>query len=346
MLINEVNLKAAGALVLMFLLTGLAYTQERSDSFHVRLMFYNTENLFDTADDTVVDDDEFLPGGLMRWNRTRYTKKINSVYKTIIAAGEWDPPAIVGLCEIENRKVLEDLVYGTTLKNFGYGIIHEESPDPRGIDVCMIFRKEQVRVIDYRSWIPPGMKNDEFRSRSVLYVKSVIQGDTLHLIINHWPSRRGGVLAGEPLREKIALMVRKAVDSLENVSRGDLKVIIFGDFNCSTEDPVIVSLLKPEGTDNYRLINLVDQYKKEITGTYRYMGVWENLDQIIVSDGLLRGKKGVFTDTNDFRIFNPDFLLRNDTKYPGMTTFSTYLGYRYQGGFSDHLPVLLDLGLR
>jgi hypothetical protein len=309
-------------------------------------MFYNTENLFDTADDTLKDDDEFLADGLMRWNRTRYTKKINSVYKTIIAAGEWNPPAIVGLCEIENRKVLEDLVYGTTLTNFGYGIIHEESPDPRGIDVCMIFRKDLVRVIDSRSWIPPGVRKGEFHSRSVLYAKCSILDDTVHLIINHWPSRRGGVLAGEPLREEIALMVRDAVDSLYNVSKGELKVIIFGDFNCSPDDPVIASLLKPDRTGNYRLFNLADQHIKNIPGTYRYLGAWEMLDQVIVTDGLLKSSRGLFTDKKNFRIFNPDFLLRNDSKYPGMTTFSTYRGYRYQGGFSDHLPVLLDLGIR
>ena len=346
MLFNKVSLKTAGPLVLMFLSTGLAYTQEVSDSFPVRLMFYNTENLFDTADDTLKDDDEFLPGGLMRWNRTRYTKKINSVYKTIIAAGEWNPPAIVGLCEIENRKVLEDLVYGTTLTNFGYGIIHEESPDPRGIDVCMIFRKDLVRVIDYRSWIPPGVRKDEFHSRSVLYVKCSILDDTIHLIINHWPSRRGGVLAGEPLREEISLMVRDAVDSLYNVSKGELKAIIFGDFNCSPDDPVIASLIKPDGAGDYKLVNLADQHIKGHAGTYRYMGAWEMLDQVIVSDRLLKSTRGLFTDIKDFRIFNPDFLLRNDSKYPGMTTFSTYRGYRYQGGFSDHLPVLLDLGIR
>ncbi len=274
MLINKVSLKAAGPLVLMFLFAALAYTQEGSDSLPVRLMFYNAENLFDTTDDTLKDDDEFLPGGLMRWNRTRYTKKINSVYKTIIAAGEWNPPAIVGLCEIENRKVLEDLVYGTTLSNFGYGIIHEESPDPRGIDVCMIFRKDLVRVIDYRSWIPPGVRKDEFHSRSVLYVKCAILGDTIHLIINHWPSRRGGVLAGEPLREEIALMVRDAVDSLYNVSKGELKAIIFGDFNCSPDDPVIQSLLKPDRAGECKLVNLADQHLKRPFG---YIQIYGNL---------------------------------------------------------------------
>lgn len=346
MLINRISLEWTGILVLIFLFNGLAYSQERADSFSVRLMFYNTENLFDTADDPLKEDDEFLPGGMMRWNKTRYARKINSVYKTILAAGEWNPPAIVGLCEIENRKVLEDLVYGTTLSNFGYGIIHEESPDARGIDVCMIYRKDLVRVIEYHSWVPYSVGKDEFKSRSVLYAKCAILGDTIHLMINHWPSRRGGVLAGEPLREDIGLMLRKAVDSLYSSSRGELKAVILGDFNCSPDDPVIRTIVQPVAGGSYSLINLSDQHMTGISGTYKYMGTWEMLDQIIVTEALVKCNKGLFTEISDFRIFRPDFLLRNDSKYTGMTTYSTYRGYRYQGGFSDHLPVLLDLGIR
>lgn len=346
MLIDKLSLKAAGTLVLMFLFPVLAHSQEEPDSLPVRLMFYNAENLFDTADDPLKDDDEFLPGGLMRWNNTRYTKKINSIYKTIIAAGEWNPPAIVGLCEIENRKVMEDLVYGTALSNFSYGIIHQDSPDPRGIDVCMIFRKDLVSVIEYKLWIPAGVRMDDFHTRSILYAKCKILSDTIHLIINHWPSRRGGVLAGEPVRNGISLMIRNAVDSLYNVSSGDLKVIILGDFNCAPDDPVILALVNPALTSKVSLINLADQNRTNNSGTYRYMGTWEMLDQVIVSEGLFKCSKGLFTDIKNFRIFRPDFLLRKDPKYPGMTTFSTYRGYRYQGGFSDHLPVLLDLGIR
>jgi len=346
MLFNKVRLNAAGPLVLMFMFNVLAYSQVQSDSLPVRLMFYNTENLFDTDDDTLKEDDAFLPGGLMRWNRTRYLKKINAVYKTIIAAGEWNPPAIVGLCEIENRKVLEDLVYRTALSNFGYGIVHEESPDPRGIDVCLIFRKDVVNVIDHRAWIPPGIRRDEFHSRNVLYVKCAVLGDTIHLIINHWPSRRGGVLAGEPMREEVAAMVRNAVDSLYNISGNLLKVIVLGDFNCSPDDPVITSLIKSPVPGEHILLNLADQHPKGSMGTYRYMGTWETIDQVIVSEGLLKGNRGLYAEKKNFRIFSPDFLLRKDSKYPGMTTFSTYSGYRYIGGFSDHLPVLLDIGFR
>jgi hypothetical protein len=132
MLIRDAILRLTGTLVLMFLFLTFTYSQEEPDSVPVRIMFYNVENLFDIFDDPLQNDNDFGPGGLMRWNQSRYNKKINSVYKTIIAAGKWSPPAIIGLCEIENRKVLDDLVNGTYLSNYGYGIIHEESPDPRG----------------------------------------------------------------------------------------------------------------------------------------------------------------------------------------------------------------------
>jgi len=332
--------------MLMLLRCSFAVSQERSDSFPVMVMFYNVENLFDTFDDPLTEDDEFLPDGLMRWNQSRYNKKINSVYKVIIAAGGWNPPAIIGLCEIENRKVLEDLVYGTLLSKYSYGIVHKDSPDTRGIDVCMIFRKDLVQVIEYRSWIPGSTDKADFHSRSILYAKCAIRDDTVHLIINHWPSRRGGVLAGEPLRKEISDMIRNAVDSIGRSSTGPSKIIILGDFNCSPDDPVIQGLVNPDLSNGPDLVNLAAGIKTYNSGTYRYQGAWEILDQIIVSAELLNCKKGLFAERKNFRIFMPDFLLKNESKYPGITPFSTYKGYRYQGGFSDHLPVLLDLGIR
>ena len=346
MLFEKISLKTAGTLVLIFLFARSAYPQETPYSMPVRVMFYNVENLFDTVDDSLKDDNEFLPAGMRRWNKTRYTRKINSLYKTIIAAGEWNPPAIVGLCEIENRKVLEDIIYGTYLSNFRYGIVHVESPDPRGIDVCMIYREDLVTVVDYKPWLPRNAKRDEFHSRSLLYIKSAILGDTVHIFLNHWPSRRGGVLAGEPLREDMALILKEAVDSLSDASGGELKAIILGDFNCTPDDPVIKSLLKPVADSGAQLINLADRHINGVSGTYRYMGTWEMLDQVIVTRALLENENGLHTDKRDFRIFMPEFLLRADPKYPGMTTWSTYRGYKYQGGISDHLPVLLDLRFR
>ena len=344
MLTRGVFYRITRILVLIIILTNRGYSQEVRFQT-VRLMSYNVENLFDIYNDTIKDDDDFLPGGLMRWNFTRYNKKINSLYKTIVAAGEWNPPAVVAFCEVENRKVLEDLVYGTWLSKYGYRIIHEESPDLRGIDVCLIYRKDCADIIDYRYWVPSEIKRDDFTTRSVLYAKLVISKDTVHLIVNHWPSRRGGVLAGEDLRMKIAAMVRDKADSIMERDSGGARIIIMGDFNCAPDDHVIKTLIISSDSCN-SLVNLSERLAGDGLGTYRYKGTWEMIDQVIVSDRLLNCNKGLYTDVKMLSIFKPDFLLRRDPGYPGFIPLSTYRGYRYQGGFSDHLPVILDLKVR
>lgn len=311
----------------------------------VRLMFYNVENLFDINDDPLTDDNAFLPDGLMRWNSTRYWKKINSLYKVIIAAGEWEPPAVIGLCEIENRKVLEDLIYGTYLSKLNYSIIHQESPDRRGIDVCLIFRKKVADVICFKYWIPSESEHINFNSRSVLYTKLLINTDTIHIILNHWPSRRGGVLAGEDFRIRIAEMIKAKTDSIMKKDQAGAKIIISGDFNCNPDDKVIESLINYADSER-SLINLSDTLYNRGLGTYRYMGTWEMIDQVLVSGRLLSASTGLSTQAKLLKIFKPEFLLKKDTKYPGSGPFSTYKGYKYQGGYSDHLPVLLDLNIR
>jgi hypothetical protein len=315
-----------------------------------RLMFYNVENLFDTFDDPLKDDDEFLPGGERRWSYSRYRKKLNSVYQVIAAAGEWTPPAVVAFCEVENRSVLEDLITNTYLLKYNYGIIHEDSPDRRGIDVCLIFRKEITRVIAY-DYLEPEMQAGEiFRSRRSLYVKCLLLKDTVHLFINHWPSRRGGVLSGEGLRIRLGYMLREKIDSILLSDSGRSKIIVMGDFNCTPEDKEIAVILhSPSLPDRYRYSGLIDlsayRFRKG-AGTYRYMGIWEMPDQVLVSEYLCKCKTGLTTDSSMFRIFGPGFLLHDDPGHPGKSPLSTYYGYRYTGGFSDHLPVLIDLRVR
>lgn len=326
------------SLVILFLFLQDCHSQNTAQ-YSLRLMFWNAENAFDVYNDSLTRDDDFLPSGVMRWNLKRYKRKISDLYKTIIAAGEWTPPEIIAFCEIENKKVLEDLVYGTYLSRYDYGIIHEDSPDERGIDVCLIYRKDKVKIIssDYR--IPSGFSNNDFGSRSVLFASIGAEGDTIHLFINHWPSRRGGVLAGEELRSKIALMVKELADSI-NAHSPNSKIIIAGDFNCTPDDNEIRLLTGRGGS--IPLINL-SEVKTAGPGTYRYMGTWEMIDQVIVSKSLLKPDYGLGVRQNSFQIFSRDFLLMKDAKYPGLSPYSMYRGYKYQGGISDHLPVLLDL---
>lgn len=324
-----------------------AYPQEGQQPA-CRIMLYNVENLFDIHDDPLRDDEEFLPGGLRRWNFSRYKKKITSLYQVIVAAGEWDPPALVALCEVENRSVLEDLLNTTYLSKYDYGIIHEESPDRRGIDVCLIYRREIAIITEYQYWAPVLQADEEFRSRKTLYARCLIQKDTVHLIINHWPSRRGGVLAGEDMRLRLGTLIREKVDSIFISEHGRSKIIVTGDFNCAPEDQAMVKLLNQPaaGGMNTALINLTAIQTGRGTGTYRYMGSWEMPDQMIVSDYLISCREGLCTDRSMVKIFKPDFLLYYNNVYPGKSPKPTYYGYRYLGGFSDHLPVLLDLGIR
>jgi predicted extracellular nuclease len=333
------------SVILLLLLTFKSGYSQVAVFQPVRVMFYNVENFFDIYDDSLTDDNSFLPEGLMRWNLVRYNKKLNSLYKTIIAAGEWDAPSVVAFCEIEKRKVLEDLISGTYLSKFNYGIIHEESPDRRGIDVCLIYRKKIASVISYKYWIPEEINRQDFNSRSVLYAKFLIGTDTIHFIVNHWPSRRGGVLAGENYRLLIATMVRGKIDSIFERNSSSAKIIVLGDFNSTPDDQAIQSLLI-SGDSLRSMINLSEKLDDKGLGTYRYMGTWEMIDQLIVSKRLLWCNDGLYTSPGMLRIFRPDFLMKKDPKYPGLTPFSTYSGYRYQGGFSDHLPILLDLKIK
>jgi hypothetical protein len=332
-----------GTLLLLLLIFSEGYTQEAAIP-PVRLMFYNTENLFDTFNDTLTEDDEFLPYGLRRWNPRRYYAKINSIFKVITAAGEWYPPAVISLCEVENRRVLEDLIYGTNLSKYDYGILHRESPDPRGIDVCLVFRKDVVSILNYRYLVPEVTGPDRFASRSILYANCLVMEDTLHLFVNHWPSRRGGVLAGEDQRYMIAEMIKNMADSIASLSAGKAKIIMMGDFNSTPDDNVII-LLSGRYLSGLSMVNLAADIPPGI-GSYRYKGTWELIDQVIVSDALLKCTKGLYTDNGMFKIFRPDFLLIKDPVYPGSSPFSTYNGYRYREGYSDHLPILLDLIVR
>lgn len=341
--------RISGTLVLVVLLVSECFTQEGDKSI-VRFVFYNVENFFDTYDDTLRNDNDFLPQGLMRWNRTRYKDKIYAIYKTIAAAGEWNSPALIGFCEVEKESVLQDLISETYLQKYNYGIIHEESGDVRGIDVCLIYRKDLVKLLFYRYLKPTGLQDKEFRTRSVLYSKLLISADTIHLFLNHWPSRRGGVLAEESLRNRISVMVREKADSISKSLNRRAKIVVAGDFNCTPGDREISILTTKSGSvisgNEAVLFNLSEVPASIGLGTYRYMGTWEMIDQVFISEWLLKCTEGFYSNASLLRIFSPDFLLRRDPVYPGSTPFSTYRGYRYQGGFSDHLPVILDLRKR
>ncbi|MBT6836711.1 MAG: hypothetical protein HOA61_11765, partial [Bacteroidetes bacterium] len=209
----------------------------------LHIMFYNVENLFDTLDDPRTNDNDFLPNGSYNWHSYRYYDKLNKIAKVVLATGGWDDIDLIGLCEIENRKVLDDLVFHTPLKSNKYEIIHKESPDRRGIDVALLYSRDKFKPIYYAFTKIIFPFDSSIRTRDILYAKGVVLNrDTLHLFVNHWPSRRGGKEVSEKRRVYVASVLREKVDSIlkHNASSN---IVIMGDFNDEPMDRSIQEIL-------------------------------------------------------------------------------------------------------
>jgi len=334
-------------LLLLFTISSLFIYSQSQDSY--KLLFYNVENLFDTYNDSLKNDEEFLPEGERNWNKSKYYSKLQHIYKVIVAVGEWNPPAIIGLCEIENRKVLHDLTQNTPLVKYEYEIIHQESPDLRGIDVALLFRKELFNPIQSEFIAINFPNNPKSKTRDILYVKGIAnETDTIHVFVNHWPSRWGGQLESEEKRLFVATVLKSKVDSLFKIS-SSTNIIITGDFNDYPDNKSMREVLKArhefeniKELNLYNLSSYLSKNKKEV-GSQKYQGQWGILDQFIVSGRLLQTNNKIYTTLNDVHIFNADFLLEPDEGYYGYKPYRTFIGYRYNGGFSDHLPTYLIL---
>lgn len=312
-----------------------------------RAIFYNVENCFDCFDDSLKLDEEFLPAGVRHWNWEKYQQKVNRISKVIMAAGGWEFPDIIGLCEIENRFVLDGIFKYGNLNKLNYQIIHKESPDRRGIDVALIYQPEVFQPID--TAFIPLIYTDETASttREIIYVKArLLTEDTLHVFVNHWPSRWGGQLDSEHKRISAAKLIRVKVDSIFQKSK-KANVLIMGDFNDYPDNKSLHLTLdaKPVSGNitDQQLYNLASQFvTKGSIGSHKYQGKWGMLDQFIVSGTLLNKSAVLFCDKEGMSVFAPDFLLEKDETYFGIKPYRTFVGYKYHGGFSDHLPVILD----
>ncbi|MBN2681902.1 MAG: hypothetical protein JXR58_05305 [Bacteroidales bacterium] len=312
-----------------------------------RIMFYNVENLFDTYDDPQKNDDEFLPEGTRYWSNYRMYDKLRNISKVIVAIGEWETPEIIGFCEIENRFVLEKLVENSPLVNLNYKIIHFESPDRRGIDVGIIYNSNRFKPL-FKQAIEVVFPYDTARkTRDILYVKGVLGNeDTVHVFVNHWPSRYGGQMVSEPGRITAAGIVRKKVDSIMQ-SSPLANIVITGDFNDEPENISMSKILrantKLENFSDTSLYNIAAHLLEKGRGTHKYQGNWGVLDQFIVPGTMITGKSTLNLKPNNMHVFEADFLLEKDENAAGNQPFRTYVGFKYNGGFSDHLPVYIDL---
>lgn len=307
-----------------------------------RVMFYNVENLFDTLDDPDTQDDEFTPGGSRRWTNYRYYKKLANVAKLISSVGEWEVPALVGLCEIENDKVLNDLVKYSPLRKMAYRYLSAETTDARGIRVALLYQRDRFRCLGHRS-----LRIENLSTRDILHAWGCVSsGDTLDLFVCHFPSRRDGQRESEPKRVLAASVLRLCIDSLLG-ARAKPQFIILGDFNDEPGNKSLSQTLEAQPVDSLpshrKLYNLFFLPKgQDIEGTYKYQGEWNRLDQIIVSGALIDSGNSFRVRPESFTIFRSPYLLTPDSTHEGLRPKKTFHGYKYEGGYSDHLPVYVD----
>ncbi len=318
----------------------------------MRIMFYNVENLFDTQNDSLINDEAFLPEGDNHWSIHKYYTKQQMLSKCISAVGGWENPEIIGLCEIENKKVLVELVNQNSLKSAKYGIVHHNSPDGRGIDVALLYRREKFKVISDTAIKVVFPNDSKSRTRDILYVKGLaLETDTLHLFVTHWPSKYGGAFVTVPKRAHVATILKHLSDSIR-IANPKANIIIMGDFNDKPEDESVSNFLQAKSPENYTsndLVNLMFPMSKKGLGSHFYDGSgfneWSTIDQLVVSANLLSPENRLMVKNNQAYIFKAPFLLK--TNKNGLEVpFRTFIGQRYSGGFSDHLPVYLDLQVK
>jgi hypothetical protein len=320
----------------------------------IRIMWYNTENFFHPSDDSVTTDDDFTPGGLYHWTFGRYREKVTRIAKLIIAAGEGEPPEVVGLGEIECDSVLEDLVGHPILAPYGYRYLHHDSPDHRGIDVACLYRQKRIRLLGWCTYSPvsyntshpdssgeiadrsmasaTGPGTEYGRTREILHGWWLLnKTDTLDLLLVHLISRYGGIGATAGYRQQQSRQIFDILDSVGRLRPAGVKVVA-GDFN----DEFTGLTMQPFREDTVRVLDYRIPAMNGNAGSYKYRGRWELIDFFLVS-----GPAPGFEISG--RIFTLPPLLTADETYGGLKPFRTFEGIRYAGGTSDHLPVLLDL---
>jgi predicted extracellular nuclease len=334
--------------LLALLILFVTYISAQKKDQVLTLMFYNVENLFDTESDPGKEDEEFTPESDKMWDLEKYEKKLNDIAAVIKAVNKAELPEIIGLCEVENLKVLEDLVMTRDLKRGDYGIVHHESPDTRGIDCALLYNMKEFRLISSEA-IPVSFPFDSaLTTRDILHVEGKTgDNETLHIFVNHWSSRWGGQKESEPKRLYCAVSLRMAVDKVMNRDP-EAKIIIMGDFNDEPTNRSLFEMLlannKRKNATSRELYNLMyDAHNHEGIGSYNYRGNWNMLDQIIVSQAVLMDSGGWHCGYEDGKVFKAEFMLYHDEERQLHVPSRTYGGPNYYGGISDHFPVYLTL---
>lgn len=310
---------------------------------NITVVFYNVENLFDTKNDLGERDGEFTPEGANKWTEERYAKKLEDISKVLSSVNKNELPEIIGLCEIENRKVLDDLVRTQMLKKGDYEIEHFESPDYRGIDCALLYRPDEFKVIKSIPVSIAFADDPEYTTRDILYVKGETRNrEEFHIFVNHWPSRIGGLEQTEPKRMAVAQLLKSKIDSVQKVN-SKANILVMGDMNDEPSNKSLSEVLAAKSPDvkNAALVNLMYPIHANKKGSYNYRGTWNMLDNIVVSAGLLDNEGFQCVDKHGY-VFREKWMEYED-KNNGVTPNRTYGGPNYYGGVSDHFPVFINL---
>lgn len=285
--------------------------------FFIIIVNYNVENLFHPAHDSLKEDYEWTAEGERHWSYTRYYRKVENIARVLTNIGEWEGVDVVGLQEVENALCVKRLCY--TLRRSEYDFVHYESPDRRGIDVALIYKKSRVDTIRTRAI---RVDLGEQTTRDILYVCARVEKDTVHFLVCHLLSQRGGKAESEWKRTRAKQVLQQAVDSVFRVD-AEAKIVVMGDMN-------------EDGRMDEQIRGLADM-RMSGEGTHKYHGRWTFLDHFLVSPAL--------DSLSQARVYNAEWIMETDEKYLGVKPKRTYNGFIYQNGFSDHLPIILHIGL-
>ncbi|MDD2488815.1 MAG: endonuclease/exonuclease/phosphatase family protein [Bacteroidales bacterium] len=302
------------------------------------IAFHNCENFFYPTEDSLTNDDAFTFNSPRNWNWERFNLKKDMLAKTYIALSKGNLPAIIGLCEIENTQALNALCNDSPLKKGNYDYIHYNSKDIRGMDVAMIYRKDKFKVIKHENIIIDSSLIIDEPTRDILYVNGILNKVPLHIFVVHAPSRRNHD-KNKPLRKSIFELIYKK--SKELYDKGEKNIIVMGDFNDNPWDKTVEEGFRTMKYLNHMPLftNLMKKDKNK-RGSYTYSGQMLNFDQFLVTQEM---QQKIDTISNPSHIFIPDFMIDPNPNISLVTPFSTYKGYKYQGGVSDHFPIFLKI---
>ncbi len=302
------------------------------------IAFYNLENLFDIIDDEDTLDNDFLPSSDKKWTEKRYKNKLRKLSFAISNIGLEDigqPPAIMGFAEVENKQVIEDLLNAKHLKELPYDYVHYDSPDERGIDVGLIYDATKFSVTTSEVF-PVNLFDDQGErdyTRDILLVSGILENNSIHILVNHWPSRRNGAEETEYKRLTASKKVEEIIDNLKR-KEDNPRIVVMGDFNDGPLNNSIKNLV-----NNQDLYNPMATLKSRDRGSLNHKLEWNLFDQILFSTNFFETDGLSYKEAN---IFDADFLKLFNGKYKGIP-FRTYVGKKYKGGYSDHFPVYIIL---